>query len=214
MPVYRHIQISFWQDYFILNLTPNEKYFYLYLLTNSKTKQCGIYEIPLQVMELETGFKRDTVIDLIKQFEKLGKIKYSEENSEIMIINWIKYNWSDSNKVKICINKELNDVKTKEFVNHYHRLCEEYGYSMDISSERKRKIKRKIKRKEKEKSDDEDDDSIKYSELLLKKNFSYINPLIEVAKMCYEENGPNCRLKKGSHGIEEKCKYCPSKGKI
>lgn len=46
MAVFRQIHIDFWQDGFILDLTPEEKYFYLYLMTNSKTTQCGVYELP------------------------------------------------------------------------------------------------------------------------------------------------------------------------
>ncbi|TKI91171.1 replication protein, partial [Bacillus wiedmannii] len=37
MAVYRPVHVSFWQDSFVLDLTPEEKYFYLYLMTNSKT---------------------------------------------------------------------------------------------------------------------------------------------------------------------------------
>ena len=61
MAVYRQIQVSFWQDTFVLDLTPEEKYFYLYLMTNSKTRQCGVYEVSRRVMELETGYNRETV---------------------------------------------------------------------------------------------------------------------------------------------------------
>ena len=43
MAAYRHIHIDYWQDSFVLDLTPEEKYFYIYLMTNSKTTQCGDY---------------------------------------------------------------------------------------------------------------------------------------------------------------------------
>ena len=51
MAVYRHIHIDYWQDGFVLDLTPEEKYFYIYLMTNSKTSQCGIYELPKRIIE-------------------------------------------------------------------------------------------------------------------------------------------------------------------
>lgn len=213
MPIYRHIQISFWQDRFILSLTPDERYFYLYLLTNSKTKQCGIYEIPLKIMKVETGFEKDKILNLIKKFEESKKIKYSEENSEMMIINWVKYNWSESNKVKKCILKELRNVKTKEYVINYYNICKEYGYSLDTPIERKRKTKSKRKNKDKEESDDREENSSKSNDLPLKKHVSNRDPLIDVARKCYMENGPICRLKKGPHDIEEKCKFCPGRGK-
>lgn len=144
MPIYRHIQTSFWQDNYILNLKSDEKYFYLYLLTNSKTKQCGIYEIPIQIAELDTGFNKDRIIELINKFEQDGKIKYCQENSEIMVINWIKYNWSESANVKKCVVNELKEVKTKEYINCYLTLCKEYGHSLDTPTEIKRKRKIKI----------------------------------------------------------------------
>ena len=65
MAVYRQVYITFWQDEFILELTPEEKYFYLYLMTNSKTSQCGIYQLPIKVMEMELGYNRDTIIKII-----------------------------------------------------------------------------------------------------------------------------------------------------
>ena len=78
MAVYRQVYITFWQDEFILELTPEEKYFYLYLMTNSKTSQCGIYQLPIKVMEMELGYNRDTIIKLIEIFEHYGKIAYDE----------------------------------------------------------------------------------------------------------------------------------------
>ena len=54
MAVYRHIHINYWQDGFVLDLTPEEKYFYIYLMTNSKTSQCGIYELHRRIIETET----------------------------------------------------------------------------------------------------------------------------------------------------------------
>ena len=68
MAVFRKLNTSFWQDPLVLDLTPEEKYFYLYLMTNTKTNQCGIYEIPKKVMEMETGYNSETIDKLIKRF--------------------------------------------------------------------------------------------------------------------------------------------------
>ena len=61
MATYRNIHTSFWQDTFVLDLTPEEKYFYLYLMTNSKTTQCGVYELPKKVMDLMQNSTSDQV---------------------------------------------------------------------------------------------------------------------------------------------------------
>ena len=131
MAIYRQIQISFWQDKFILNLTPEEKYFYLYLMTNSKTTQCGIYEIPKNVMVFETGYNLETVDKLIQRFVDYKKILYDTETTEILMLNWLKYNGSTSPKVITRIENELKSVKSDVFITAFKDLLDGYGYSID-----------------------------------------------------------------------------------
>src|SRR5664279_1264544 len=116
MAVYRQIQTSFWQDDFVLNLTPEEKYFYLYLLTNSKTKQCGIYQLPMQVIIMETGYNQETAEKLLKRFWDYGKIIYNTRTREIAILNWPKYNPMESPKTRACVERELKEVKDKSLI--------------------------------------------------------------------------------------------------
>lgn len=132
MAVYRQIQVTFWQDPFILDLTPEEKYFYIYLMTNSKTTQCGVYELPKKVIELETGYNRDTVEKLIKRFVDYGKIQYNSENKEVMILNWLKYNITKSPKVISCIRQEALEIKTAEFKEMVDKKLMAMGYTEDI----------------------------------------------------------------------------------
>ncbi len=150
MATYRQIHVSFWQDAFVLRLTPEEKYFYLYLMTNSKTTQCGIYELPKKVMCLETGYNEETVDKLLKRFIDYGKILYSENTNEVMIINWMKYNFINSDKVKTCIEKELKNVKNKAFIETFNTVCIRYQYSIDSLSMVYGEEKEKEKEKEKE----------------------------------------------------------------
>lgn len=115
MAVYRQVHTSFWQDDFVLDLTPEEKYFYLYLMTNSKTRQCGVYQLPKKVVELETGYNRETVEKLLSRFTDYGKIDYCVSTHEIYLKNWLKYNSHKSPKVMNCILKELEEIKSSEF---------------------------------------------------------------------------------------------------
>ena len=39
MALYRQLQLSFWRDGFVMDLTPEEKFFYVYLLQCANTKQ-------------------------------------------------------------------------------------------------------------------------------------------------------------------------------
>jgi hypothetical protein len=92
----------------------------MYLLTNEKTKQCGIYEISKKQISFELGYSIDRVSKLLTYFIKTGKILYSEETKEIAIKNWNKFNGSTSPKVVSCILSELKNVKDRvliEYVN-------------------------------------------------------------------------------------------------
>jgi len=123
MAAYRKVSVTFWSDPFIESLTPEGKYFYLFLMTNVNTTQCGIYEITVRQMVVQTGYNEETIIKLISQFEKAGKIKYSKTTKEMALKNWPKYNASESPKVQTLVDKELSKVK--------NRVLIQYLYSMD-----------------------------------------------------------------------------------
>lgn len=82
-------------------------------MTNSKTTQCGIYELPMKLAAFDTGYDIDTINKLIEDFEQLGKVKYDRSTDEIAIHNWRKYNETSSPKVLACIRKEITKVKSK-----------------------------------------------------------------------------------------------------
>ena len=134
MSIYRHVHINFWQDAFILDLTPEEKYFYVYLLTNSKTKQCGIYELPSRIIETETGYNRETVDKLLARFEEYGKIVYDKATKEIYIKNWTKHNKITSVKVKKCVEKELAKVKSKHLIKDFLEEALRCGYELNYTT--------------------------------------------------------------------------------
>ena len=68
MAKYRQIYTEFWSDDFILELDLQEKLFYLYLLTNTKSTQSGIYQISPRLISLETGCDKVIVTQLLKKF--------------------------------------------------------------------------------------------------------------------------------------------------
>ncbi len=128
MAIFRKIHTSFWSDTFIQDLDNDHRLFYLYLLTNEKTKQCGIYEISKKQMAFELGYSIDRVSKLLTYFIKSGKILYSEATKEIALKNWAKYNNSTSPKVVSCINSELKQVKDRvliEYVNGIYTASQE-----------------------------------------------------------------------------------------
>ncbi|PGM04214.1 DnaD domain-containing protein [Bacillus thuringiensis] len=123
MAVYRPVHVSFWQDSFVLDLTPEEKYFYLYLMTNSKTSQSGIYELPLRIIETDTGYNRETVMKLLERFAEYGKINYNQKTKELFLINWLKFNPIKNVNIEKCVLKEIQSVKDQDFLVDFYETC-------------------------------------------------------------------------------------------
>ena len=122
MAKYRQLHTTFWDDPLILDLTPEQKYFYIYLLTNPNVKQCGIYEISIRQITYHTGYNKETIDKLLELFVGLNKIVISKDTNEIAIINFLKYNYSASPTIKKCIDKDLAAVKNKELLKYIYNI--------------------------------------------------------------------------------------------
>jgi hypothetical protein len=162
MAAFRKISVSFWSDSFVGELTPEQKYFYLYLMTNDKTTQCGIYETSIRKICFDTGYNSETVQKLIDFFQEKNKIRWSKSTNEIALLNWVKFNDSNSPKVLACVEKELKQVK--------NRVLIQYLYSMDTHPQEEEE-------KEKEEEEEKEQEEFEYipteRELLFNRWFEY-----------------------------------------
>lgn len=120
MAIFRKIHTSFWSDSFVQSLTPEQRYFYLYLLTNEKTRQCGIYDISKRQMSFDTGYNIDTVSKLLEFFISSEKIQFSEQKNELAIKNWNKYNGSTSPTVVSHVVQELTLIKDTSLIEYVY----------------------------------------------------------------------------------------------
>jgi hypothetical protein len=65
MAIFRKIHTQIWSDPFFSELDNEKKIFYLYLLTNERTRQCGIYEISKRHMAFDLGMSLEKVTKYI-----------------------------------------------------------------------------------------------------------------------------------------------------
>lgn len=98
------INTKFWVDHYIKDLTPNQKLLFLYFISNPFTNISGIYEMPLEQIELNTKIKVKEIVKTLIKFEKDDKIFYQE--GWIIIKNFTKHQ-SEGEKVQKAIEKEL-----------------------------------------------------------------------------------------------------------
>ncbi|KAB8126929.1 DnaD domain protein [Gracilibacillus oryzae] len=120
MAKFRMVHTEFWNDPRVVEeFTPEDKFFYLYLLTNSKTTQIGIYQITKKQIAFDMGYSMETVHALVDRFTNYHEIiAYNPDTRELAIKNWGKYNLNRGGKpVLDCVKSELKEVKDKELIN-------------------------------------------------------------------------------------------------
>lgn len=137
MSKFRQIQTSFWSDTYIQEeMTAEDKYFYLYLMTNEFTTQIGIYPITKKQMAFDLGYSLESVQALLQRFETFHKlIKYDTETREIILLKWAENNLNVGGKpVQDLIKKEISQVKNKEFLFLMFENCPENSLKNFIAS--------------------------------------------------------------------------------
>lgn len=124
MAIYRAVQMAFWTDPKIVDkFTPEDKLFYLYVLTNPHTNLAGCYEVSYRQMECETGFTREDIVQLIDRMTHVHNVlRYSEKTSELLILKWYKHSWTNSEKFRKPLKAEINAVKNESFRNYLKKL--------------------------------------------------------------------------------------------
>lgn len=121
MAKYRMVRTDFWKNPIALEeMTPEDKYFSLYLLTNSNTTQIGIYRMTMKQMAFDLGYSIETVQSLMERFIEHHKlIRYNPITRELAIKNWGKDNLQKGGKpVMDCIKTELKDVEDTSLISY------------------------------------------------------------------------------------------------
>lgn len=112
MEVFTKVERGYWQDEFILELTPEQKFFYLYLMTNNKVNTLGAYVFPLTMSTVELGYNKETVLKLLDHFAQVGKIIWDETTKEVFLLNWPKRNWNKKTATLRALKKDFGALKS------------------------------------------------------------------------------------------------------
>ena len=145
MAVYRNISLSFWTDSKVEDtFTPEDKYMYLYLLTNPHTNICGCYEISVKQISRQTGYNDEMVERILDRMEHSHKVVvYCKDTKEMLILNWGRYNWTTSDKLTKPITTAIERIKHPPFqayvtalyenIECIHTVSIPYPYPMDTT---------------------------------------------------------------------------------
>ncbi|WP_052144900.1 DnaD domain-containing protein [Halalkalibacter okhensis] len=200
MAKFRMIQTEFWNDPKVMEeMTPEDKFFFVYLLTNPQVTQIGIYRITKKQVAFETGFSVETVQLLFERFlHQHELIRYNEETRELAIKNWGKHNLGRGGKPMLdCIRKELEGVKDPSLIEYigqavindsirdlYASFCLKFDDTSTLRGQEEEKEEEQEKEKEKEQT---------YTSVFsfYEKNIGVLNPFIaESIALWVEELSP------------------------
>lgn len=142
-PIKRVVSTSFWEDEKVVDMfSPEDKYFYIYLMTNPHTTQLGIYRLVPKTAAFELGYSKEAVKVLLDRFEnKYQMIKYSDETNEVAIKNYLKHSILRGGKpVMDCLLKEeamVEDISLLKYIynhllntNKLNNTVKEYIYHL------------------------------------------------------------------------------------
>lgn len=109
----RGFDTNFWTDPFIVRLPLEAKALYVYLWTNSRCNQAGLYEIGVETIASETGLAVDNIPTLLKALEP--KVKWYTEQDLIWVKNFLRHQ-AKSPKFLIAAARCLGGIKNNDAV--------------------------------------------------------------------------------------------------
>ena len=92
--------------------SPEDRLFFLYLITNPQTKQLGIYPLIPKIASFQLGWSEETVRTMIERFVNYKLIVYSEATKRSCRQKLLTpFNYNRRTPVLDCLTKDAASVK-------------------------------------------------------------------------------------------------------
>lgn len=133
----RTIDTNFWNtDEVIESFTVDDKYFWLYLMTNPHINLAGVMPLARAAMARDLGFNTQVVDNLIYRFENIHRIiQVDRETKEILVTVWDKYNWTKSPQLAAAVQQQADKIKSQAIKNAVIEKLKSFsGYGIDTVS--------------------------------------------------------------------------------
>ncbi len=109
---YSKIQRNFWETDTARDMTPEEKYFWLYLQTNANVNTLGCYVFRMRRAQDETGYNRETLEKLLTKLEQGGRIYYDGQTGEVFLRHWSEISWGKKTATLRAIAGDWKEVQS------------------------------------------------------------------------------------------------------
>lgn len=128
---------NFWTDAKVdERFTPEDKYFYLWCITNPHTNILGCFEVGKKSIARQLGYNSEdnnVVNALLTRFKNVfNLVEYDEITNELLVKNAWKHNWNSSPTCHAMIQKALKKVKSEKFLNYLVAKCAEASVQLGL----------------------------------------------------------------------------------
>lgn len=128
MREFTKIERSFWETDEARDMTPEEKYFWMYLQTNANVNALGCYPFRMRRAMDETGYNKDTIEKLLDRMEGLGLIRFDKKTMEVFLLNFSAISWSKKTVTKRAMMSDLKEVKSDTLKEMLNRMLAKEGF--------------------------------------------------------------------------------------
>ncbi|MFW6121794.1 MAG: hypothetical protein ACOC80_12995 [Petrotogales bacterium] len=128
---YVKIATKFWSDEKTIEIDPNSKLLYIYILSCPHSNMAGYYRLPKPYIKADLNL---TDKQLNKAFDELlskGLIKYCEKSSVILIPNYYKYNSIQNPKQAIGAANRTSELPKNSLVEDYKQAVKAHADSYE-----------------------------------------------------------------------------------
>lgn len=110
----RMVDTDLWNNEDIIEyFTAEDKYFWLYLLTNPHNNICGVMKASPVLIARDMGYSKECIQNLLYRFENVHRaIIVDKETHELLILNWGKFNWNKSPDILKTVEKTMNSINS------------------------------------------------------------------------------------------------------
>ncbi len=128
MKEFTKIERSFWETDEARDMTPEEKYFWMYLQTNANVNALGCYPFRMRKAMDETGYNKDTIEKLLDRMEGLELIRFSRKTMEVFLLNFPAISWSRKTVTKRAMMGDLKEIKSDMLKELLNRMLAREGF--------------------------------------------------------------------------------------
>lgn len=114
MDRYANVHSDIWLDDKFIALPDSEKLLFLYALTSPIGNYAGFYREPIAYISSAIKKSREETLELLSSLDKNNIVKYDEDNSLVLVPNYLKYNTPHSASQLKGISRGISNLPLSE----------------------------------------------------------------------------------------------------